>query len=239
MRKSLRPLFSLSLFVLLAVPTANASAWAEGYGGGHAEGGYGSGPHGRRGGWDHGGGWRNGSYGGVIVVTPFPGGPIPNPYPYPAPYPVPPPGPYPVPAPYPPSGSAGSGNYASLPPAWFYCDDPKGFYPYVKTCEHEWQPVPLTPPPPGSSAPPLLQGWAYCYERKGYYPYVQVCNEPWELVEAGTPRDIELQIKPIWYFCDSTKIYFPYTASCNEQWQPVPAIPPPNAVEAKQRIGSQ
>jgi hypothetical protein len=108
----------------------------------------------------------------------------------------------------------------------------------VKNCEHEWQPVALIPPPPDSSAPPLLQGWAYCYERKGYYPYVNACDEPWELVEAGTPREIELPTKPIWYFCESTKRYFPYAATCGGQWQSVPAMPPPNPVEAEQRIGS-
>ena len=109
-------------------------------------------PHGdsHGGGWGRGGGWHGGGYGGVIIASPIPGGPFPIPYPspYPVPYPVPPPGPYPAPAPYPPSGTAGSGDYASLPPAWFYCDGPKSFYPYVKSCAYDWEPVPIAPPPP-------------------------------------------------------------------------------------------
>jgi hypothetical protein len=32
---------------------------------------------------------------------------------------------------------------------WYYCDDPQGYYPYVMSCSHEWQPVPATPPPGG------------------------------------------------------------------------------------------
>jgi hypothetical protein len=68
---------------------------------------------------------------------------------------------------------------------------------------------------------------------------VEACNEPWELVEAGTPRDIELPDTPIWYFCDSTKTYFPYTANCSEQWKKVPAMPPPNPIEPEKQIGSR
>jgi hypothetical protein len=44
-------------------------------------------------------------------------------------------------------------DYAGPPPEdfWYYCDSPEGYYPYVKSCTHEWQPVPVTPPggPPG------------------------------------------------------------------------------------------
>lgn len=29
---------------------------------------------------------------------------------------------------------------------WYYCDSPKGYYPYVPTCQTAWQPVPATPP---------------------------------------------------------------------------------------------
>jgi hypothetical protein len=29
---------------------------------------------------------------------------------------------------------------------WYYCDNPKGYYPYVQSCGRAWQPVPATPP---------------------------------------------------------------------------------------------
>jgi hypothetical protein len=31
---------------------------------------------------------------------------------------------------------------------WYYCDSPQGYYPYVKKCSHDWQPVTAAPPPP-------------------------------------------------------------------------------------------
>jgi len=40
--------------------------------------------------------------------------------------------------------------YVSQPsPNWYYCDDPKGYYPYVATCNRAWREVPAQP-----SAPP-------------------------------------------------------------------------------------
>lgn len=38
---------------------------------------------------------------------------------------------------------------SGLPPAqsWYYCDDPKGYYPYVASCNGPWRGVPVTPPP--------------------------------------------------------------------------------------------
>lgn len=38
-----------------------------------------------------------------------------------------------------------------LPPAqnWYYCDNPKGYYPYVASCNGPWRAVPATPPAPG------------------------------------------------------------------------------------------
>jgi hypothetical protein len=38
------------------------------------------------------------------------------------------------------------------PPAqdWYYCDNPQGYYPYVRTCNGEWQAVPAQP----EGAPP-------------------------------------------------------------------------------------
>jgi hypothetical protein len=29
---------------------------------------------------------------------------------------------------------------------WYYCDDPKGYWPYVQACNVPWEAVPVTPP---------------------------------------------------------------------------------------------
>jgi hypothetical protein len=29
---------------------------------------------------------------------------------------------------------------------WYYCNNPKGYYPYVGSCQEGWQTVPATPP---------------------------------------------------------------------------------------------
>ena len=34
----------------------------------------------------------------------------------------------------------------SAAPMWYYCDSPKGYYPYVHSCPSGWQKVPATPP---------------------------------------------------------------------------------------------
>jgi hypothetical protein len=34
---------------------------------------------------------------------------------------------------------------------WYYCPNSKSYYPWVKTCEGEWEPVPASPPPPPPS----------------------------------------------------------------------------------------
>ena len=45
-------------------------------------------------------------------------------------------------------------------PSWFHCDNPEGYYPYVRSCNGQWQAVPVTPdrgpppPPQGGGAPP-------------------------------------------------------------------------------------
>ena len=33
------------------------------------------------------------------------------------------------------------------PQSWYYCDNPKGYYPYVTSCATEWRQVPATPKP--------------------------------------------------------------------------------------------
>ncbi len=44
--------------------------------------------------------------------------------------------------------------YISQPTqAWYYCDNPKGYYPYVATCNSAWRQVPAQP----TSVPPQPQ----------------------------------------------------------------------------------
>lgn len=68
---------------------------------------------------------------------------------YPYPYPYPPYAyPYPAPAPYyaPSVGytpSLGPG-YGAAPSTWYYCDNPRGYYPYVPQCYSGWHAVPAT-----------------------------------------------------------------------------------------------
>ncbi|MBV8633601.1 MAG: hypothetical protein JO002_03860 [Burkholderiaceae bacterium] len=43
--------------------------------------------------------------------------------------------------------------------SWYYCKNPEGYFPYVKTCPSGWQEVPIQPPaapatPPAPSVPP-------------------------------------------------------------------------------------
>lgn len=33
------------------------------------------------------------------------------------------------------------------PPYWYYCDNPHGYYPYVRVCPRGWQQVPAQPSP--------------------------------------------------------------------------------------------
>jgi hypothetical protein len=35
---------------------------------------------------------------------------------------------------------------APPPQSWYYCDDPKGYYPYVASCSTAWRQVPAIPP---------------------------------------------------------------------------------------------
>ncbi len=35
---------------------------------------------------------------------------------------------------------------SSALPIWYYCQSPKGYYPYVQSCPSGWQKVPATPP---------------------------------------------------------------------------------------------
>ncbi|HEX3483451.1 MAG TPA: hypothetical protein VHT51_00230, partial [Micropepsaceae bacterium] len=42
--------------------------------------------------------------------------------------------------------------------SWYHCSNPEGYYPYVQSCDGEWQAVPVTPdrapPPPRDNGPP-------------------------------------------------------------------------------------
>ena len=40
---------------------------------------------------------------------------------------------------------------AAPPQSWYYCDNPKGYYPNVSQCSVQWRQVPATPP----AAPPV------------------------------------------------------------------------------------
>lgn len=76
---------------------------------------------------------------------PYPYYPPLYPYPYPYPYMASPPvtviqQPPVMVAPAPQAAPA-----PSAPQSYYYCTNPKGYYPYVMTCQVPWQPVPVTP----------------------------------------------------------------------------------------------
>ena len=58
--------------------------------------------------------------------------------------------------------------------AWDYCDDVKGYYPYVASCKHHWVAVQASVPDEEASPdrPPAIAMWFYCSKAKGYFPYV-------------------------------------------------------------------
>jgi len=75
---------------------------------------------------------------GVFVgVDPWWGWP--GPYYY-----APPPVVYAPPAYYVPAPAAPA-PVAEQPQSWYYCDNPKGYYPYVATCAAGWRQVPAQP----------------------------------------------------------------------------------------------
>ena len=121
-----------------------------GHGGGFAgHGGYSSGHSGSRGAYHGGGwgghpggygnhwhgGWYSGWYGGVYVDPWWVGGA----YPY-----------YAYPdvevAPAAPVYVEPNGAIAAPQGDWYYCQNPAGYYPYVKSCNGTWQQVPAQPP---------------------------------------------------------------------------------------------
>jgi hypothetical protein len=152
----LKSMLILSL-VLLGATTSGVSL-ADGGRGGH--GGYKGYGHGGHGGYGH----RGYSVGVSIGVPVFSPWFYPPPYYYPpAPYHYPPAPYYYPPSPYyypPPIVSVPSSPPVYIereisepaPPQsssyWYYCDNPQGYYPYVKQCPAGWQMVAPQPPPP-------------------------------------------------------------------------------------------
>jgi hypothetical protein len=206
-----------------SVPDPAQANW---HGGGH-----------RGGGGGQGGGGNGGGDGGVIVNLPYPSGPeAPSPYPS---------GPYPYPGLAPSLPASAGSNAAGRPrpwPVWYYCDQPGGYYPYVKVCGHDWQRLPVMPPPPGSAAPIAEGLWQRCDDPAGYFPYVAQCRDHWIATAASSPvpgDDPEgIALIGQWFYCDDAKDYLPYAGSCPHIWRIIPAVPPPNAQSAKKINGS-
>ena len=168
-----------------------------------------------------------GGSGDVIVGLPYPSVPqVPSPCPT-SRYPTP----CSIPGPASPDPRAATREPRPWP-VWYYCDQPSGYYPYVKVCSHDWQRLPILPPPPGS-APPIAEGsWQHCDDPAGYFPYIARCHLPWTPVAATVPvpGDYPDGIAEIgqWYYCQDAKDYLPYVGSCPHVWRIVPAVPPPN-----------
>ena len=136
MRKSAAIVLGFTLAASGLVGAADAAGREGGF---HGGGGF-------RGGF--GGGFRGGFYGGygfgIYSCGPYLGAPygyaLPcGYYPYPGDfysYPADG-GPYPIESVAPPKA-----------PYWYYCDDPKGYYPHVTSCANRWRAIPAVPPPP-------------------------------------------------------------------------------------------
>jgi len=90
--------------------------------------------------WGYPGWWGPRFYWGGPVV----GFPYPYAYPYPYPYYVPPP----VVTQEPPVYSEPEQQQSDY---WYYCQNPQGYYPYIKSCPGGWMKVVpnVTPPHPG------------------------------------------------------------------------------------------
>ena len=197
--------------VLGAAPTTDA-AQANWHGGRHRGGGGGQGGNGGDGGGD----------GSVIVGFPNPSGSgAPFPYPYPG-----------SPRPAPSHTGATDASPQRPWPMWYYCDQPTGYYPYVKVCAHDWQRLPVMPPPPGSGAPIGEGFWQHCDDPNGYFPYVAQCSHHWTAVIASIPVPSDdpdgIPVIGQWFYCQDAKDYLPYAGSCPHVWLTIPAVPPPN-----------
>jgi hypothetical protein len=97
--------------------------------------------HGWHGGWWGSGwpGWCCNSWYGSSISFVFPVAYPYYVYPYYPPYPG-----YPPAEGTPPAAPAATGPAPAQ--SWYYCNDPKGFYPYVQSCKTAWTAVPTAPP---------------------------------------------------------------------------------------------
>ncbi|HUB94545.1 MAG TPA: hypothetical protein VL993_01420 [Stellaceae bacterium] len=69
-----------------------------------------------------------------------------NPYPYPYPYYYPaPPVVYAPPVAYVPPPAPAPTVVAPQAQSWYFCDNPRGYYPYVGSCTSGWRQVPAQP----------------------------------------------------------------------------------------------
>ena len=241
MRKFTTILSALAVMMGAAFAMGSSDQTAGWHGGG-SQGGNGSGS-GSGGGWHggHGGGGHRGGGGGYGGYGGGYGGGVYYPYPYwpGSPYPAPYPFPYPdspnstPPPDKPPVGAYNASSNMPPWPFWYYCDNPEGYYPYVKTCTHDWSALPMMAPPP-TAGPPLSDGkWEWCEEAKGYYPYIKACPKGFVAVAVTAPQSENTSETPPaianWFYCDEPKGYLPYVSDCKRDWRVVPSMPPPHS----------
>jgi hypothetical protein len=173
MKRHVHGSFAVGLFLVIALLASTAvPGYAQrggggSHGGGGAPGWHGGGGHAPGGGWHGGGGgwrgggggwrgggggWRGGWWGpgvfiGAGLAAPFWWYPYYG-YPYPYAYPYP----YGYPAYSPPVVEGSPQTYieqeAPAQQYWYYCQNPQGYYPYVRECPGGWQQVAPQPPPP-------------------------------------------------------------------------------------------
>jgi hypothetical protein len=135
---------------------------------------------------------------------------------------------------YPPTSTRGLVVPGDLPMGitayWYYCDTPDGYYPYVKSCSHEWTRIPISPPPPGTAAPVSYSDWQWCEDKKAFFPYVTSCIAGFTPVPVTAPGKDQAGPPQVanWYFCDDPRGYSPYVVQCGRDWRAVPAVPPPS-----------
>ncbi|MDD5412078.1 MAG: hypothetical protein PHF31_11805 [Methylobacter sp.] len=98
--------------------------------------------------------WARGHFGFYFGIPLYPYNPYPY-YPYQYPYYPYHYYPYQYPYYYPPTVPATPPVYIQQSPQagqqypsgyWYYCNNPKGYYPYIKQCPRGWQEVEPTPP---------------------------------------------------------------------------------------------
>ncbi len=81
---------------------------------------------------------------------------------------------------------------APKPATWYYCQEPQGYYPYVKACPSGWSEVATSPSQPAKVGFDSNY-WYYCQNPKGYYPYVKTCPEGWMKVVPTPPQSTDLK----------------------------------------------